>query len=348
MDRSARTIVVVLALAWAAVVAVRAERSRPAAAPAHAPSQLSETGLYEAGSIERLAAGVRPFSPQYPLWTDGAEKSRWVYLPAGTAIDTRNPDDWVFPVGTRFWKEFRFNGRRVETRMLWRASDEQWVFATYRWNEDLTAATLAPAEGVPAAAELAHGRFHVIPGTADCAACHGSRHPGPLGFNALQLSPDRDPGAIHGTPLEPGMVTLATLGREGQLSPARPEWVSSPPRVRARNAEERAVIGYLAANCGTCHNRGGDIAPNAPSLHYADAMKTGDTLLARLSQYHTFWQAPGQPDGATVMVDGASPDASAMLLRMRSRSPSSQMPPLGTALRDEDAIAAVTRWIAGR
>jgi hypothetical protein len=37
---------------------------------------------------------------------------------------------------------------------------------------------------------------------------------------------------------------------------------------------------------------------------------------------------------------------SAMLVRMRSRRPSSQMPPLGSALRDDTAIDVITRWIA--
>ena len=53
---------------------------------------LSETGLYAAGrpglsSTRRTA----PFSPQYPLWSDGAAKARWIYLPPGTAIDTTRP-----------------------------------------------------------------------------------------------------------------------------------------------------------------------------------------------------------------------------------------------------------------
>jgi hypothetical protein len=30
---------------------------------------------------------------------------------------------------------------------------------------------------------------------------------------------------------------------------------------------------------------------------------------------------------------------------MRSRQPSTQMPPLGTVMRDEEAIAAVTAWL---
>jgi hypothetical protein len=35
-----------------------------------------------------------------------------------------------------------------------------------------------------------------------------------------------------------------------------------------------------------------------------------------------------------------------MLARMRSRRPSSQMPPLGTVLRDQEAINAIERWMS--
>ena len=34
-----------------------------------------------------------------------------------------------------------------------------------------------------------------------------------------------------------------------------------------------------------------------------------------------------------------------MLVRMRSRRPSTQMPPLGTAVVDDEAVALVTKWI---
>jgi hypothetical protein len=44
------------------------------------------------------------------------------------------------------------------------------------------------------------------------------------------------------------------------------------------------------------------------------------------------------------MLDRAAPDVSAMLARMRSRRPSSPMPPLGTVLRDQDALNAIERW----
>src|SRR5690349_2931129 len=70
------------------------------------PMHLSETGLYEDGSSTALAEGVMPYEPRYVLWSDGADKQRWLYLPEGTTIDTSNIDGFVFPVGTKAWKEF--------------------------------------------------------------------------------------------------------------------------------------------------------------------------------------------------------------------------------------------------
>jgi mono/diheme cytochrome c family protein len=337
-----RAAIVASTFAWVGALhaAVRSVEQEPCA-----PALLSETGLYEASRPGAIARGVRQFSPQYPLWSDGAAKARWVYLPAGAAIDATDGADWVFPVGTKFWKEFTFNGRKVETRFIWRAAADRWIFASYAWHEEQTDAVLAPTGGIPGAAELTGGKRHDIPGQTDCQACHGTTQFGPLGFNALQLSTDRDPNAIHGEPLAPGMITLATLEAEKRLSPSRPELVAAPPRITAGSPRTRAVLGYLAANCGTCHNPNGGTSFTGPSLKHSDIFD-GDDVVARMLQYATSWQVPGQPEGATRMLNAAVPDASAILARMRSRRPSSQMPPLGTQLRDDKAIAAIEQWIA--
>src|SRR5436305_4822918 len=94
---------------------------RPASVAPRPPRLLSATGLYADASL-KIDARNRPYSPQYPLWSDGAGKSRWMYLPPGVQIDGTDIDSWVFPVGTKLWKEFAFDGRRVETRFLWRAT----------------------------------------------------------------------------------------------------------------------------------------------------------------------------------------------------------------------------------
>src|SRR5262245_54168229 len=53
------------------------------------PETLSATGLYADIATKELAAYAQPFAPQFLLWSDGADKQRWVYLPEceGT-IDT--------------------------------------------------------------------------------------------------------------------------------------------------------------------------------------------------------------------------------------------------------------------
>jgi mono/diheme cytochrome c family protein len=320
-------------------------RAAPGSGDPALPVHLAETGLFAADRSGAVATQNRPFSPQYALWTDGAAKRRWIYLPAGTSIDASNPRRWEFPVGTRLWKEFSFAGRLVETRFLWKASDAGWLAGSYVWNEEGTDAVLAESDGLAGAAEIAPGRQHTIPSRSDCAACHGqSRRP--LGFNPLQLSDDRDPNAIHGEPLAADMVTLKTLFDEGLLTGADPALRRTPPRIAAGDPLTRAVLGYMAGNCGACHNGDGQIAAQLPSFAYADVLD-GDAVVRQLIGQPSRWQAKGRAEG-TLLIDPASPEASAVLLRMSSRRPSSQMPPLGTVLQDREAIEKLRQWIGAR
>lgn len=54
-------------------------RAGPPAPPVH----LSETGLYSEPATHRVDERNLRYSPQYPLWSDGAVKSRWIFLPPG-------------------------------------------------------------------------------------------------------------------------------------------------------------------------------------------------------------------------------------------------------------------------
>ena len=313
---------------------------------ARLPERLADTGLYAAGSVTAIDSRNLPFAPQYPLWSDGLSKHRWVYLPPGAAIDGADEHNWDFPVGTKFWKEFRRGDRKVETRVLWKVSDSRWEFGTYVWNEEGTDARIAPPDGVPGAVEVAAGKRHSIPAQNDCQACHGTKKTVPLGFTALQLSTDRDPNAIHGEPLSPGMITLRTLLDEGTLRPARTELVTNPPRIRAASPATRAVLGYLLSNCATCHNGNGEIAAMGPVVRVADLTRDGDEVARSLVDQATRWQVPGAAPGRSVLVRAGVPEESAIVARIKSRAPSSQMPPLGTVLRDQQAVDAITRWIA--
>jgi cytochrome c553 len=325
---------------------VRATASYDAAKVPVAPGLLSETGLYAGSGTMEIDPRNRPFSPQYPLWTDGAAKKRWIRLPEGTAIDATNLSRWDFPIGTRFWKEFAFDGRKVETRMLWRVSAERWVFASYAWNEAQTDATLAPETGIPNVVEVAPGKRHTIPGLADCRACHDSARTEILGFNALNLSDDRDPNAPHAEPLTAGMLTLKSLTQEHLIAPKRAEMISTPPRITASTPEARAAIGYLSTNCGNCHNRESSLASLGLNLKYDVQQKANECspALVTTAGKRGHWVVPEAQEESRLINPG-KPEASAIIRRVKSRRPLSQMPPLGSVVVDKQGVDVLTAWV---
>jgi hypothetical protein len=308
------------------------------------PRFLSETGLYSDPAHLTVDARNRAFAPQYPLWTDGAAKRRWVRLPEGTTIDVRDLDAWEFPVGTRFWKEFAFGDRRVETRLLVKSAASRWDFASYVWNETQTDGEIAPEEGLLEVAEVAPGKRHSIPSVEDCRACPDSNRTEPLGFTALQLSDDRDPMSVHADRNSEGLLTLRTLVRDGLMTQPRPELVAEPPRIPAASGRERAALGYLSANCGACHNTLSSLASLGLTFRQP-AYNGGLEVIRTTLERRTKWDRPGAPPETTRVLNRESPDLSALVVRMKSRRPSSQMPPLGTVVPDHEAVEIVRNWL---
>jgi hypothetical protein len=310
------------------------------------PARLSDTGLYRPGSAAEVRAEHIAFAPQYPLWSDGTTKRRWLSLPPGTAIDARQPDAWEFPIGTRLWKEFS-HGRPVETRFIERAADGTWRFATYVWNAEGTDAVLAPAAGIAAVpAAGAPGGRYAIPSREDCLACHEGAAVPVLGFSALQLSPDRDPLAPHAEPARHERVDLARLAARGLLRNLPQPLLDRPPRIAARTPTERAALGYLHGNCGHCHNDAGPLA----SLELALAQQAGAAAdsaartLRSLVGHSSRFRAGGNAAATQRVVPGRK-DASVLVLRMESTNPLARMPPLGVQVVDDEGTALVARWI---
>ena len=230
------------------------------------PPSLRETGLYADWDTKTVGPEKLHFVPQYPLWTDGAIKTRWMELPAGTFIDASDPDVWQFPVGTRVWKEFRFS-RRAETRYIEHTA-EGWKYATYAWTEDESDAPLAPERGVARSVVIRGTVRHGIPSRSDCKSCHEGSPPRILGFSALQLSADRDPYAPHAEPLAEGTITLPTLIARGLVRGLPASLSDGAARISGQSPTARAALGYLHGNCGYCHTLSGELASLKFSLHY--------------------------------------------------------------------------------
>lgn len=299
------------------------------------PTLLSETGLYSDIGSKTIAAGVVAFTPRWQLWSDAAEKHRWIMLPPGAQIDTTKMDEWSFPVGTKAWKEFVRGGKRIETRFLQKigpsndASD--WFMVSFQWNATETEATAVP-DGVPD--DVGHDD---IPSRAACRACHRDVFvPSVLiGFSALQLDT---------APAVPGQASMATLVGQGRLSAPPPGAMPYFP-LPTGSAVTEAAFGYLHANCSNCHNPSSAHLAAVPVVFRLPT--AGLTTWAATPTWTTTVDRPisaGAP-GATAVVEPGVPATSSLYMRVTSLG-SIKMPPVGREVVDPTGTEAVRAWIA--
>ena len=312
---------------------------------------LSATGLYTDIARKQVDPRNLPWQPQYPLWSDGGAKERWIRIPSGTRIDTSNMDRWVFPVGTKFYKEFSFQGRRVETRIMEKVSGDNsvngWTFKAFQWRPDESDAALVGSSGVVNAAPTAFGTTHDIPTQDQCRSCHTRGGDAVNGFDALQLSEDHDPMAGGPAQLEPGDLTVADLARMGLITNAP----AQPARIESRTAVGRWSMGFLHGNCGNCHNPQGPAASSGlDTRHTVAAAQEAEepTYRTAVNQLTLVFNIPGTQLGVnSFRILGGSPEQSAVFFRLDSRGGFNQMPPYGTKVVDPESAALISEWIRG-
>lgn len=270
--------------------------------------RLSCEPLFDDIGHKTISSDALAIAPKYPLWSDGAAKQRWLVMPEGGVIDTSDMDHWQVPVGTKLFKEFRQDGRRVETRMIERVSDVEYRFVPYVWLADESDA-LATPEGT----NIEGG--YVVPSADECITCHGSEPGRLLGVSAIQLSEVSD---------------------ELPLS-RRPE--------RSYTIAEPA-LGVLHANCGHCHSERGSAPMQTLRLSIADAeLPIDQTAIFRTTVGVPLSSWTGQ--GFDYRIAPGDLINSAIYYRMTQRGDRDQMPPVGSAVVDDHGIATVRDWIIG-
>jgi hypothetical protein len=291
------------------------------------PKLLSEAGLYSDLRAGIVAPGLVPFSVRHELWSDGAEKQRWLSLPAGTKIDTSAMDDWSFPVGTKFFKEFRIGGARIETRMLHKeragTGPTSWLMISFHWRPDGS-----DADAVPDGVVDASGTTHDIPDREACSFCHEGVKDVGIGVSALQLSTADVPSMLQ-------------RFRDADL-------LSAPPPsdfVVPGTGDVQASLGYLHGNCGHCHNDfsfTGKIRALRLRLRVTDVVpEATPTYVSGIgAEMGHQWEG-----GPNVAIAPGDPSHSQILYRMSVRD-TFQMPPACTEIVDTAGAARIRAWIA--
>jgi hypothetical protein len=298
------------------------------------PSTLECTGLYANFATKQLAPNAMAYTPSTPLWSDNAQKARWIELPANTQIDVSNPDEWTFPVGTKLFKEFRIDGQRVETRMFQKTTPTFWVYATYAWNGDDSAATINYGGPVPVGND---GGTWNIPSNDDCNDCHKGRQDRILGFEQVGL----------GLPGAQGL-TLAQLAAQGLVTPA-PASVSLTIGDDGTGIDPIA-LGWIHVNCGvTCHNSN----PSAAGYGAAMLLRLDPTQLDGTPPNAATWDilkttldvpcVSGSVAGQPRILPG-DPESSVLYQLIDERG-TLQMPPIASLLIDVPDVAVVHAWI---
>ncbi len=289
------------------------------------PAKLSEYGFFKDDARQVPATGVTPYAVTTPLWSDGAEKLRFVYVPPGLKARAQGEGLLAFPVGSALIKTFKLEGKLIETRVLLRRA-EGWVALPYQWNAEQTEAKLVLG-GARLAARTPAGQAisYAIPNKNQCKECHALNNElMPIGPKARNLSAAwlkrfKQTGHLDAVP---------------KVSHRVPEWSQ---RAQAPIAD--AARGWLDANCAHCHNPAGLASNSGLYLGWEerDPARFGvmkrPVAAGRGSGGHEFDIVPG------------APDQSILVYRLESLEGGIAMPELGRSSRDAEGEAAVRAWI---
>jgi uncharacterized repeat protein (TIGR03806 family) len=320
-------------------------------APARPFQKLSQYALFAADpAAQQPGPGVIAYDLNSALFSDYAEKYRFVKLPGGTHASYRETDAFEFPVGTVIAKTFAFprdardpsQGRRlIETRILKREPDG-WVGLPYVWNAAQTDATLDVAgDTVDVSWVHIDGRSrtdnYIIPNANQCKGCHKLGETiTPIGPKARHLN--RDFAYSQGPENQ-----LAHWTRVGALagapSPAEAPRLAVWDDPASGTLDDRARA-WLEINCAHCHN------PDGPARNSGLDLLASQRNPTAFGIFKTPVAAGLGSGGRSFDIVPGQPDQSIMAYRIASTHPGVMMPELGKRLVYEEGVALVIQWIA--
>lgn len=300
------------------------------------PAQtLGEYGLFLDQRGREPAPRVVKYDLINPLYSDHADKHRYVFVPEGSAATYTEGDVLAFPVGTVLVKTFAYGEWYIETRLLIHKADG-WEALPYVWNEAGTEATYAPVGARMQLTAAETGKdlpdfTYAVPNKNQCKTCHQNgdavspigpkarnlNHEGPHGVN--QISDWQGRGFLNGVPKVVPVMAQA-------FDPA----VSLQDQARA----------YLDINCAHCHKASGSASNSGLWLDW----EIEDAVTWGVGKHPT---AAGRGSGdALVVIKPGEPDQSILAYRMASDEAGVAMPELGRALVHAEGVALIEAWIA--
>lgn len=314
------------------------------------PEKLSEYNLFRGNMADQQPAeGVLPYRLNTPLFSDYAEKLRFVKVPAGQTVAYNADSVLQFPVGTILAKTFYYpndfrnpaKGRRLmETRLLIH-EETGWKAYPYIWNDAQTDAILEVAGDQKLVSWMdAVGKkqqvTYTIPNMNQCKGCHvsGNRMT-PIGPSARQLNGEQAYAGASENQLthwqKAGLLTdVPELGKV----PKAPVWNDPATGSVADRART-----WLDINCAHCHSTNGPARTSGLDL---SVRQTNPTLMG----IHKTPVAAGRGSGGHQFdIVPGHPEQSILIYRLESTDPGVMMPELGRKLTQPESLELVKEWI---
>ena len=289
--------------------------------------------------------GVLPYELITPLFSDYADKLRFIYLPNNQIAEHRPNKVFDFPDGTVLIKTFAYlnnhessnlDSQLLETRLLIK-KDSQWKNVSYVWNAEQTDALLSIAgktistQFVNSYGDLQNVRYRV-PNINQCKECHQSKKViEPIGPKPRNLNKSI---AYQ----EGSMNQLMRWHQEGWIKNDFEFTTMADWNDMLASVNDRARA-YLDINCGHCHIPGGSADTTGLYLNYTEQGKE------RIGIYKKPVAAGRASGNLKYSIVPGHPNDSILLYRMKSLDPGIMMPESGRALSDEIGIKLISDWI---
>lgn len=294
-------------------------------------TQLSQTGCADINDPRLSTSSMIPYEINAPLWSDNADKKRWLALPDNTFINIENDHDWTFPMGSVLRKDFALNDQLIETRLFARHTDGSWAGYSYEWNAEQTEATLLTNQKTV----VIGSQNWTYPSQAQCLQCHTAAADQVLGPETAQLNRLITDPANASAQINQ-ISYLDDLGLF-TVSPALPGALPGLVEYDDLMATPADIArSYLHSNCSHCHRAGGPVQSNM-DLHYAVDFSVMNVCNA-------------QPDfgdvlGATQLFTPNNTSDSIIYQRMLESSTTERMPPLSSDNEDNLGLQVISNWI---
>jgi uncharacterized repeat protein (TIGR03806 family) len=313
-------------------------------------AKLSDYHFFEGEMKNQVPSlNVLPYLPASTLFTDYAQKKRFIWMPPGVKA-TYNTDGKIlnFPTGTVLIKNFYYTTiqpgnttKIIETRMMIK-KETGWIFVEYVWNDAQTDAALQVGSDFTNGSnqlfsfkkpnnEIVDLNYR-IPSDAECFACHKKNEMAtPIGIKPQNLN------YIYAY-ADGSKNQLQKLVDQGYLTSFPSNIVSTVDYHDTTQSLELRARSYLDANCAHCHQDQARCDYRPIRLAFSETSNTVNLGICIVADEEI------SPTLQKIVSPGNF-SKSIMHYRMNSVEESERMPLLGRTIKHDEGLDLIEQWI---